>query len=90
MIGDILRNDGSNVGGANPGIMARWYGQLLIMKHALFTAMLARTALNRFRLAPALEVGIDSGTNQVAVARALRSLWAEAAAGVYNRIGRLA
>ncbi|AOF94793.1 copper resistance D family protein (plasmid) [Sphingobium sp. RAC03] len=64
------------------GIMARQYGQLLFMKHALFAAMLAMAASDRFRLIPALETGIDSGSNKMAVARLRRSLWAEAAAGV--------
>ncbi|WP_254798286.1 CopD family protein [Sphingobium sp. AS12] len=52
------------------------------MRHALFTAMLAMATSNRFRLTPALEVGFDSGANQVAVARLRRRLWADAAAGV--------
>lgn len=62
--------------------MARGYSELLFMRHALFTAMFAMAASNRFRLTPALEVGFDRGANQVAVARLRRSLWAEAAAGV--------
>lgn len=63
-------------------MIADQYSALLFMRHALFTAMLAMAASNRFRLIPALETGIDSGANQVAVARLRRSLWADAAAGV--------
>lgn len=59
---------------------ASTYGQLLILKLALFAAMLALAASNRFRLTPAIGGGIDGAS--AAVARLRRSVGLEAATGV--------
>ncbi|HEX8056471.1 MAG TPA: copper homeostasis membrane protein CopD [Novosphingobium sp.] len=56
------------------------YGQLLILKLALFAAMLALAASNRFRLTPAIGAGIDGGS--AALARLRQSVALEAATGV--------
>jgi putative copper resistance protein D len=58
------------------------YGQLLILKLVLFAGMLLLAANNRFRLTPALEVGIRRGPTDGAVARLRRSLWLEIGAAV--------
>jgi putative copper resistance protein D len=48
------------LGGVTP-LFTTLYGRLLILKVALFGLMLALAALNRFRLVPALESGLDDG-----------------------------
>lgn len=58
------------------------YGQLLILKLVLFAGMLLLAANNRFRLTPALEVGIGRGATDGAMARLRRSLWLEIGAAV--------
>lgn len=58
------------------------YGRLLLIKLALFVAMLALAATNRFRLTPALRTGIADGTTDAAFARLRRSLLFETGAGV--------
>jgi putative copper resistance protein D len=58
------------------------YGQLLLVKLALFTAMLALAAANRFRLTPALETAINRGDSVSAVAALRRSLAWEAGAAL--------
>lgn len=58
------------------------YGQLLIAKLALFLAMLALAATNRYRLAPALAVAIASAEPREAVAALRRSLAVETIAAL--------
>lgn len=53
------------------------YGQLLIVKLMLFSAMLGLAALNRFRLTPALKAALDQGIPQPALALLRRSLAVE-------------
>ena len=71
------------------------YGQLLLAKLALFAAMLALAAANRFRLTPAFGKAIAQGDGFGAVAALRRSLAAEAGAallilGLVAWIGTLA
>ena len=71
------------------------YGQLLLAKLALFAAMLALAAANRFRLTPAFGKAIAQGDGSCAVAALRRSLAAEAGAallilGLVAWIGTLA
>ena len=70
-------------GGADlSSVAAAPYGQLLLIKIALFGAMIGFAALNRFRLTPRLEAAIGMGETRVA-AQALRiSLAAETAAAL--------
>ncbi len=56
------------------------YGQLLLLKLALFAAMLALAANNRFRLTPALGRAMATHSTDVAVTALRRSLLLEAAA----------
>ena len=56
------------------------YGQLLLVKLALFAAMVALAAANRFRLTPALETALANGDALSAVAALRRSMVWEAAA----------
>ena len=55
------------------------YGQLLIAKLLLFTAMLAFAALNRFRLTPAFEQSIAKADHRGALVHLRRSLTIETA-----------
>lgn len=54
------------------GLFSSAYGQLLLVKLALFGMMLLLAALNRFRHTPALRHLLDSG-NTVGAVRALRT-----------------
>ncbi len=58
------------------------YGKLLIFKLLLFAAMLALDALNRWRLTPALGIGVDNDDPSLAVAGLRRSLIAEGSAAL--------
>ena len=59
-------------------IVAMLWGRLLLLKIALFAAMLGLAALNRFRLTPALGVG-DAASVPAAEAALRRSLFLETA-----------
>lgn len=58
------------------------YGKLLILKLLLFAAMLALAALNRWRLTPALGVGVHSNNPASAVTGLRQSLLAEGSAAL--------
>jgi putative copper resistance protein D len=58
------------------------YGQLLLIKLLLFSAMLALAALNRWRLTPALSVAIRDNNPESAVIGLRRSLLAEGSAAL--------
>lgn len=58
------------------------YGELLILKLALFAAMLVLAAINRWRLTPSLGFAIDRGSPVLAVAGLRRSLLAEGSAAL--------
>ena len=58
------------------------YGKLLLLKLLLFAAMLALAALNRWRLTPALGIGIDNDSPASAVTGLRRSLIAEGGAAL--------
>ena len=58
------------------------YGQLLIVKLALFILMLTLASANRFRLTPDLKAAIDSPSQAEAVAALRRSLAIEAGAAL--------
>jgi copper resistance protein D len=58
--------------------LAGQYGQLLFAKLAAFAAMVALAALNRWRLAPALEIAFQSSDAHTATAMMRRSLLTEA------------
>jgi len=58
------------------------YGKLLILKLLLFAAMLALAALNRWRLTPALGIGVHNDNAVLAVAGLRRSLIAEGSAAL--------
>lgn len=58
------------------------YGQLLLIKLALFGGMLLLAASNRFRLTPAFAQALAHGDAHGATARLRRSLWLEAGAGI--------
>lgn len=71
------------IGLANlPGLPATRYGQLLIAKLALFTAMLALASLNRFRLTPAFERSIAATYHHGALGALRRSLAVEVTCAV--------
>lgn len=61
---------------------ATLYGQLLLAKLALFAAMLALAAANRFRLTPALEAALSQGDPARAVRALRRSIGCEAGAAL--------
>ncbi len=61
---------------------ASLYGQLLLAKLALFGAMLALAAVNRFRLTPALEAALAQGDPGRALAALRRSIVCEAGAAL--------
>lgn len=58
------------------------YGQLLLIKLALFGAMLALAALNRFRLTPQLEAALEAGEARLAAQALRKSLAAETTAAL--------
>ncbi|MBN8839025.1 MAG: copper homeostasis membrane protein CopD [Sphingomonadales bacterium] len=58
------------------------YGQLLLIKLALFNAMLVLAIINRFRLTPALGVARNRPEITAVIARFRRTLWLEAGAGM--------
>ncbi len=58
------------------------YARLLAVKLALFAAMLALAAANRWRLAPALRVGAEAGTVVQSLKALRRSLVAEGSAAL--------
>lgn len=57
------------------------YGRLLLIKLALFNAMLVLAIIHRFRLTPALGVARNRGEITAVIARFRRTLWLEAGAG---------
>jgi putative copper resistance protein D len=78
------------------GLWTTPYGQLLLVKLLLFTAMLGLAAANRFRLTPALGAALENkGTRREALAALRRSLLFETALaflvlGVIAWLGMLA
>jgi putative copper resistance protein D len=75
-----LVNSWLMVGVANvPGLPTTLYGQLLIAKLVLFTAMIALAALNRFRLTPYFEKSIANADHRGALTALRRSLALETA-----------
>lgn len=58
-------------------LFATTYGRMLLTKLALFGAMLALAAANRFLLSPGLEAALKTGNFEQAVARLRRSLFTE-------------
>lgn len=58
--------------GGLPALARTPYGQLLLLKLALFAAMLALAAANRFKLTPALRKALVDPTRTDAAVRALR------------------
>jgi len=66
-----------------PGlIISSPYGELLMVKLGLFTAMLALAATNRFRLTPALTQAIGTGETSAALAALRRSLAVESGTAI--------
>lgn len=65
-----------------PSLDATVYGRLLIVKLALFGAMLGLASLNRFRLTPAFERSIVTTDHRAAIAGLRRSLLTEAGCAV--------
>ncbi len=63
------------------GLVTSFYGQLLMVKLALFGAMLALAALNRFKLVPALAASVASEGSSSAVSRLWRHVAVEQALG---------
>ena len=74
-------NYGFIVGAALPDFSATAYGGLLAAKLALFMAMLALAAANRFRHAPRLAQALRTGQAAMAARALRRSVALEAAAG---------
>lgn len=69
--------------GAPAALLTTTYGQLLMIKLALFAAMVALAAANRLSHAPALARNVSSGTDAVAsIARLRHAIWGELALGV--------
>jgi len=64
--------------GSVPGLLGTPYGQLLLVKVALFALMLALAAVNRFRLTPMLEAPVSAG----AARQLQRNTMIEAALGL--------
>lgn len=75
-------NYGFVVGAALPDLSATAYGGLLAAKLALFMAMLALAAANRFRHAPRLAEALRTGQAAMAARVLRRSVALEAAAGM--------
>ena len=67
------------VGPSIQGLALTVYGRLLSAKLALFAAMLALAAANRYRLTPALQMAVLSGEHRHAAHALRRSLRVEAA-----------
>lgn len=65
-----------------PALWTSLYGQLLLVKLALFVVMLGLAASNRFRLTPALRRGVDGGRTAPAISDLRRSLAIETAAAM--------
>ncbi|ATQ43852.1 copper homeostasis membrane protein CopD [Caulobacter mirabilis] len=66
-----------------PGLWTTPYGGLLLAKLALFAAMLALAAKNRFTLTPALGAALEGGVSPAPVLDRLKSsLWLETGAAV--------
>lgn len=65
-----------------PALPTSLYGQLLIVKLALFVLMLTLASANRFRLTPDLKAAIDSPSQADAVAALRRSLAIEGGAAL--------
>jgi putative copper resistance protein D len=65
-----------------PAAVATLYGRLLLAKLALFAAMLALAATNRFALTPALALSLGSGHYRPAIARLRRSIFFETGSAV--------
>ncbi|TWI50499.1 putative copper resistance protein D [Pseudomonas duriflava] len=77
-----LINYGLTVGPTVKGILDSQYGQLLLLKIALFLLMLTLAAGHRYRLAPRLALAIEAGGAPAAIALLRRSLWLEALAAI--------
>jgi putative copper resistance protein D len=97
LVASGLINSWFLVGPAGPPALVRTpYGQLLLLKLALFAAMLVLAAANRFRLTPALKDAlVDPGRTDAAVRALRRSLVLELGAAmaliaVVAWLGRLA
>ncbi len=73
-----LINYGMIVGPTLSGLFTTSYGQLLVVKLALFGLMLGLAAANRYHLAPLLEIRVQSGDYQGAISALRRSLFIEA------------
>ncbi len=72
-----LINYGMIVGPTLRGLLTTAYGQLLVIKLALFGLMLGLAAANRYHLAPLLEIRVQSGDYQGALSALRRSLFIE-------------
>ena len=70
------------VGPTLDGLFSSLYGRLLLLKLALFGAMLGLAAANRYRLSPQLETALDVGDHSDAVIALRRSLCMEAGLAV--------
>lgn len=78
-----LINSVSLIGLENIGsIGTTVYGQLLLIKLALFGGMLLLAASNRFRLTPAFKQALAHGETSAETALLRRSLWLEAGVGI--------
>ena len=67
-----------------PALVGTAYGQLLLLKLALFSAMLALAARNRFVLTPGIEDGVRAMTDssRIAMRRLAHNAWSETALGI--------
>lgn len=66
-----------------PALLATRYGALLLVKLAMFVAMLALAAINRLRLTPSLaDAAVEASARAAIVARLRRNVIAEVAFGV--------
>lgn len=83
IVGSGLVNSAYLIGWSNiASVPTALYGQLLLAKLALFGAMLALAAANRFRLTPILQSAIACGDTDDSVRALRRSLAAEAGAAI--------
>ncbi|MCE0461927.1 copper homeostasis membrane protein CopD [Pseudomonas uvaldensis] len=64
------------------GLLDSTYGQLLVLKLALFAAMLVFAALNRFHLSPLLEQARQTGEQSIAIKALRRSMVLELSVAV--------
>ncbi|WP_175817958.1 copper homeostasis membrane protein CopD, partial [Burkholderia diffusa] len=80
LIATGLINYGMIVGPTLSGLLTTSYGQLLLVKLAVFGLMLALAAANRFHLTPLLEASIRRGDHQGAILALRKSLFVESGA----------